>query len=348
MERGSSQSGQIQGRPLNPRHGIHQPRGATPPRVPGSIRRTSTIDAIRPGDMLGELIQIGGARDLYTAPDGGAHVLGEATVTTRLDYPNHYQLLEIASTPDRPELQRLLGTSVSTGFRAAMVDAVPDEQEAATLLHLLLDDLPGAALVSGYALGAAGRYPERRRDRPVLQVEGLCAGFQRGGTIMLEIGAGGYPPVVTGPVAPPLLTSDELAWHELREPGAHDMRRWRRLDAVPGASGDDPVHVEAYFRDSHLDANGAETVIHEYTVRVVVDPTTETIVSSSATAHSLPWIECIEAEGSGDRLAGRPLRGLRPSVREEFIGVTTCTHLNDTMRSLEDLRAVLPLLQSGV
>ena len=261
---------------------------------------------------------------------------------TELAYADHYRLIAIESEPARVELQSLVGTSVSTGFRAAMVDVVPDEQERATLLHALLDDLPGAALVSGYAMGHAGKYPVRKAGAPILQVEGLCAGFQRDGTIMAHVHAEGTAPVVTGPDAPPLIDPDDpFAWHDLREMGAHDMRRWRRLDVLPGPTSADLVLVEAYFRDSHVDEQGRETVIHEYTVTAEVDPVTLAIVRSSAVAHSLPWVECIEAEASGDRLAGLLLRGLRPHVREDFVGVTTCTHLNDTMRSLEDVRALL-------
>jgi hypothetical protein len=237
-----------------------------------------------------------------------------------------------------------VGASVSSGFRAAMVGLVPDERDAATLLHLLLDDLPGAALVSGYAIGAAGALERMNREGPVLQIEGLCAGFQRGGTIMDEMAAGHIPPVVTGPVAPSLLDDDRAAWHELRPMGAHDMRRWRRLDVTPGDDRAAPLDVEAYFRDSHMGADGVETVVHEYTVEVKVDPATLTVIASAAEAHTLPWLECIEAVDSGRRLAGRPLAGLRPDVRAEFVGTTTCTHLNDTLRSIEDVRALLAYL----
>jgi hypothetical protein len=331
-------------RPLHPRHGIHAPRPTPPSRKPGSIRRTSTIDTIRPGDILGAAVQIGRARDVRTTPDGNVEVLGTATVESRLAHSEGYRLVEITSDPLRPELDELNGRPVSTGFRAAVAELVPDELENATLLHLLLDDLPGAALVSGYAIGAAGATFVRDPNAPVLQIEGLCAGFQRGGTIMVEVGAGRLPPVVTGPPAPSLLDDDRDAWHEVRALGAHDMRRWRCLDVVPGATPTDLVSVEAYFRDSHMDAEGHETVIHEYTVVAAVDPSNEAITYGSAEAHTLPWLECIEAVGSGERLGGRPLRGLRPDVRAEFVGITTCTHLNDTMRSIEDVRALLPLL----
>jgi hypothetical protein len=33
-------------------------------------------------------------------------------------------------------------------------------------------------------------------------------------------------------------------------------------------------------------------------------------------------------------------------VRAELIGPTTCTHLNDTLRELEDVLALAPLLES--
>jgi hypothetical protein len=327
-------------KPLHPRHGVHAPRAHLQGPKPGAVRRTSTIDTIRPGDLHGDAVQIGHARDVRADADGHLVVLDEATVSTTLAYADHYRLVAIESDPHRAALQRLVGTSVSTGFRAALAELVPDELDQATLLHALLDDLPGAALVSGYALGAAGAYPERKPGAPRLQIEGLCAGFQKGGTIMVAVEAGGSPPVVTGPLAPPLVTTPS-EWHPLRDMGAHDMRRWRCLDVVPGASPDDDVHIEAYFRDSHVDPAGVETVIHEYTVTASVDPRSATVVGSAATAHSLPWLECIEAEASGQRIAGRSLRGLRKGVREELVGVTTCTHLNDTLRSVEDVRALL-------
>ena len=336
-------------RPLHPMHGIHAPRPRTPQRLPGSIRRTSTIDSIRPGEILGDVVQIGRSRDLRTGHDGTVTVIGEASIETRLVYTENYRLTEIATTPPRSELDALLGAGVTSGFRAAVVALVPDEVEQATLLHLLLDDLPGAALVSGFAIGAAGAYPDHKHKRtgPVLQIEGLCAGFQAGGTIMQQAGLGKHPPVVTGPDAPPLAPADDPhAWHELRTLGAHDCRRARMLDLRPGNGPEAPVEIEVYFRDSHMNPDGLETVIHEYSVSAALDPMSATVISSSATAHSLPWVECIQAEASGDRLAGRPLRGLRPDVRESFVGVSTCTHLNDTLRSIEDVRVLLPLLRS--
>ncbi|MET0908350.1 MAG: hypothetical protein ABWZ99_02685 [Ilumatobacteraceae bacterium] len=114
---------------MHPLHGIHAPRPCTPPRVPGSIRRTSTIDSIRPGEILGDLVQIGRSRDLRTALDGTVAVMGEASVETRLVYTENCRLTEIATTPGRPELEALLGAGVTSGFRAAVIALLPDEVE---------------------------------------------------------------------------------------------------------------------------------------------------------------------------------------------------------------------------
>ena len=43
------------------------------------------------------------------------------------------------------------------------------------------------------------------------------------------------------------------------------------------------------------------------------------------------------------RLVGTPVSGLRRHVRDTFLGTSTCTHLNDTLRSLEDIPALLKL-----
>lgn len=329
-------------KPLHPRHGVHRPVSVTPPRHPGSIRRTSTIDTLRPAGVLGQAVIVGRARDLLTSVDLEPTVLGEATLVARIEWFPTFELLAIESEPHRPELDALVGVSVSTGFRAAMAEAVPAEKAGSTLLHLLLDDLPGAALVAGHAVGAAGEYPERPPgDRLRLQVADLCAGFQRGGTIMREVDAGHLPPMVVGPDAPDLGRSDDAcAWHAVDHPGPHGMRRRRRLDLTPG----DALAVDVVFRDSHWDDAERETVIHEYSVTATVDPQTATVVDSAASAGALPWVECIEAEASGSRLSGMAVGALRPEVSATFVGTSTCTHLNDTLRSLEDLAALAALL----
>jgi hypothetical protein len=47
---------------------------------------------------------------------------------------------------------------------------------------------------------------------------------------------------------------------------------------------------------------------------------------------------------AGQPLAGQPLAGLRAHVRQTLTGTSTCMRLNDTLRALEDVPALLSLL----
>jgi hypothetical protein len=101
------------------------------------------------------------------------------------------------------------------------------------------------------------------------------------------------------------------------------------------------VLVDCFFRDSHQRADGPETIVHEYTLHVAVDPDSMLIRSCAAGVGALPWPECPSAAASAHRLVGTPLTDLRQRVRAEFVGPSTCTHLNDTLRSLADVPALL-------
>jgi Protein of unknown function (DUF2889) len=348
-------------RALHPRHGIHAPTVGTPLRAPGSLRRTSTIDMLRPDGLFGPLVLAGRARDLLTDRNGGGTAVGVSACTGRVDFMAGRLLTGVTSEPDRPGLQALLGQRVSSGFRAAVQAADPDLAADDTLLNLLLDDFPVATLVSGHAIGAgmtgngrtvlslAEATGQPRAEgippgfapssaRPAF-IRNLCAGFADGGTIMNGVDTHGRPPVVTGPEAPELMTDDELGWHErdALPPGA--MRRSRRMDLQPGPL----AAIDVLFRDSHVDDEGLETIVHEYTVSASVDTAAGVLVSCAATPQVLPWVECPAAAMSARRLVGAPVAGLRQLVRETFLGTSTCTHLNDTLRSLEDIPALLQL-----
>jgi hypothetical protein len=90
-----------------------------------------------------------------------------------------------------------------------------------------------------------------------------------------------------------------------------------------------------------MDDEGTETVVHEFVIGLVLDGRDLRVVDSTATPRVLPWFECPEAAGSAERLVGRPLDGLRASVRAEFLGTSTCTHLNDALRAFEDVPALV-------
>jgi Protein of unknown function (DUF2889) len=61
--------------------GPHAPATATPPRPPGSVRRTTSIDTAHPDCPNGDLVVDARGRDLRTDPDGVDRegLLGEGT-----------------------------------------------------------------------------------------------------------------------------------------------------------------------------------------------------------------------------------------------------------------------------
>ncbi|MFG3022358.1 DUF2889 domain-containing protein [Streptomyces sp. NPDC048254] len=331
-------------RPPHPGHGPHHPTTHTPPRRRGSLRRTSSIDMLRPEGVDGELILSGRARDLLTAPDGRATVLAEAAVHARVDYAGNFALTEIRTSPELPGAQELLGASVSAGFRSRVGRALPEERARGTLTHLLLDDLPGAALVSGYAVGAGNERISKRDTGPyALQRADVCSGWRSDGTMLLEIARTGTMPTVQGPLAPVLERDDPWSWHDLGPLPAHGMRRRRRLDLIDGR----PLDLDVFYRDTHMSPDGVETVIHDYAVNGLIDPATLEILALRAEPRALPWTECPAAAAGAGRLVGRTVEGLRRWVRAELTGTSTCTHLNDALRSVEDVDTLARILANA-
>jgi len=323
----------------DPRQGAADPTSGTPARRPGSIRRTSSIDSTRPEGMTGPVRQIGLARDLATGRDGATAVVADAEMRLEIDFAAGMLVRELTMASPVDGLEAFVGARAGGGFRKIL-----DLHTGATrgsLPYLLLDDVPGASLVSGYALSMAadrgdaelGEFRARMRDAPRLQQADICAGWQRGGTLLANLEEGG-PPATLGPVVLPVVDGEDPdAWHAL-PPLPHDaMRRARRIDVWQ----DDVVHVDVFFRDSMMGRDGRETAVHEYTVAATVEPGTMTFLTCSADPRVLPWRECPEAVGSAGRLVGMSVRDLRPEVRTQLVGPSTCTHLNDVLRGLEDV-----------
>ncbi|WP_217999476.1 DUF2889 domain-containing protein [Rhodococcus wratislaviensis] len=283
---------------------------------------------------------MGRARDLITDKDSVAHVVGTAETHVTVDFSNEQVIKEISTVPPRPALDALVGVRAASGFRGAAAQADPDLPQAENLLNLLVDDIPVSVLISGHAMGF-GKTP---RQLPIVSmrssyISGQCAGFAADATIMEEIGRSGRAPLVTGPAAPPIL-DNAIAWHLVDPLPPHGMRRMRRMDVIPGRL----TWVDVFLRDSHMRPDGHEKIIHEYSLTVAVDPDAAIIVSCDASPRVLPWVECPAAVASARRLVGQPLKGLRAYVRQNLGGTTTCTHLNDTLRSLEDVAALLDLM----
>ena len=174
----------------------------------------------------------------------------------------------------------------------------------------------------------------------------ICAGWAHDATMMVTIRTKGAIPVAIGPPAPVLERPDDpWAWHDMEPLAPHAMRRRRRLDLVAPTGPDPEYRVDVHFRDSHMDAEGVESVVHEYSVSGAVDGVEGRVLEMVAEARVLPWMECPGAVASAGRLVGMPLAELRTWVRRELTGASTCTHLNDTLRSLGDVTALASVLR---
>jgi len=267
----------------------------------------------------GWLVLRGTGRDLRTDDDGTTEVLDTASIEVVVDVSGAPKI-EAASIPE------LIGLPAIAGFRRPLITELAP---VGSLLALLLDDVPSATLISGSSLVRTGRrrIPGSERQPPV----GTCAGWIAGGDMISVIERGERPYFGEGPPALALDDgTDPLAWHELGDMAPGAMRRRRRLDICGGAA-------EVFFRDSIVELDGTDTVVHEYGITATVDPTTRLVTAIEAVPHVLPGPDCPNAAASAVDVIGLRLDELREHVRRNFRGVPTCTHLNDALRSLGDL-----------
>lgn len=329
---------------LPPLHGIHQPTIGNPARRPGSARRTSSIDITRDECSLDPVHLYGRARDLWTAADGSVAEVGAAELSATIELVARV-VRHVEVVPPVAGVARLSGAPAMSGFRAAADKAAPELRAARDLRYTLLDDVPVATLISGHALSASGVVGVVAKSG-YLPVADQCAGFATGGLLMTSFEAGD-PVIVTGPEAPDLdHDSDRLAWHAMAQLPRHGMRRRRRIDVFDAGEGS-RVGIDAMFRDTYVRADGAETIIHEYTLKATVDSDTGVIVESHATPQVLPWQECPGAVASAERIAGMTLGELHFRVRQELLGASTCTHLNDLLRSVADTEVLIDVIRGG-
>ena len=183
-------------------------------------------------------------------------------------------LTAIESEPAEPRLSDLLGTVVGPGFRARLTEVLDDHVNRRTLLHTLLDDLPGAILVSGYAMQRARPSPIPDYSPPdspyamhILASEDMCSGWAADASILVTFRAKGAVPTPMGPEAPDLeRPGDPLSWHAMAPLPREATRRRRRLDLFRPDPEAPHWTFDSHFRDSYCDAEGAETAVHEYLV----------------------------------------------------------------------------------
>ncbi len=324
-------------------------------RTAGSVRRTSSIDIEALAAEPATLRFSGRSRDALTLdpaapPTPIARALVRATVGAGV-------VESLSVHPHVPGADQLVGKRLAVGFRTAIWRNLREEYDAGTPLHALLDELPGAHVISGFAVRrlAVRRLAVRRlaaaagpaaAARPGVRRLDVCAGWAADSEAAAEYRATGQsPPPLAMPLAPPrpALGADAAGWHTLAPLRPGSMSRRRRLDVwLDGAAG---IRVDAVFRDVFCDDDGAERTLHEYAVQALVDAATFEVTQIEATPVLLPHTECPSTAGTAQAMISAPVRGLRERVSMDLFGPSCCTHLNDLLRTLADvpvLAASLP------
>jgi len=304
-------------------HSLAEPLPHLPERRPGSIRRTSHLEVL-------------------ARPDGGFELTGFArqgddTASCRATLSADLTLVLLDLVPDSPWSVGLVGRRVGRGFRAA-VDQVC---EPGSLRSVLLTELPVVAMLTGYGTLYSGLLPGPLSDQFIdgMPVD-VCAGWAEAGSMMVHIRGQREIPTPDGPEVP----ADREGWHPMPDLVAGALRRQRLIERT----GDE---VWAMFRDTYARPDGTTSVLHEYTVKALVSDDSSDDISSGAgggdsgggggrivacvaTPRVLPWAECPQAAASAGRLVGQRVGDLRSLVRDDLVGTSTCTHLNDLLSSL--------------
>ncbi|MDB5968677.1 MAG: hypothetical protein JWQ90_1127 [Hydrocarboniphaga sp.] len=323
-----------------------QSAGAAPPRTPGSARRTSSIDVSWPEGRAGNARIVGRARDIVTPASGGAPiVLAEDAFEAWLQ-PDRL-IVSIIAEPPRPALSGLTGERGGGGLRKALAATVPEERRNATPLYLILDDLSGASLVSGWAWSqwdpqwlTTSRVALKNFDleKAFRDRAGICAGFAEGSS-GLDVGTDRSGTPTTDLRNP----DDPEGWHRYTDQsGAVGLRRARRIDVC---LDDGRILIDSAFQDSATTPQGGRAVVHEYGLSASADAQSLQLLSIEAQPYVLPFVECPNATLSLPRLLGVPLPELRERVLAELRGTVGCTHLNDALRALAEVPALADRLR---
>lgn len=305
---------------------IANPEPVVPVLPSLGTRRSSYVDmlpAALDGTGRGVLTLRGAVRDLRAEADGRTTVLAAATLDAEVA---NGLLTQLDTTPSLPDAAcaALLGVRVGSGFRPRLRHLLPDDPQAP--LRLLLDDVPVATFIAAYGVlrSSGGRVAGRETASHMRDV---CSGWRSGGAAISAVERMGRAIIPLLPAAPSIRPVEPDTVPDL-PPGW--MRRRRRIDVV---TGDESHAVEATFRDTWVDADGTEGVLHEYVVRLQLSREGQ-ILDLRAEPRVLPFAECPSAGEAARDLMGAHIGELAGRVSQELVGVHSCTHLNDLLRSL--------------
>jgi hypothetical protein len=320
------------------------PAGHAPRRRPGSARRTSSIDVTWPkGKRIGPLHLHGQARDIYTPLAGGAPLVC-AQASFEADLREDRSIGAIRTVPAHPAVAQLRGLAGGGGMRKLLARLMPEERRRGDPLYLLLDDIPALNLIADWTwLHWDPHWLEEiqasQAGEDKLVREGTCIGFAPGSS---AFSPQAEPSV--GATVPPLHhPEDPQGWHAL---SAHEQPNTRRVRRIDVWIEDGLVQIDAGFQDSGSMPQGGRAAVHEYSLKLTADADTLELLSLAAQPQVLPFPECPSATLNAARLVGTPIPLLREQVLADLRGVAGCTHLNDALRALADVPALLALVRA--
>ncbi|MDP3905969.1 DUF2889 domain-containing protein [Novosphingobium sp.] len=323
-----------------------QSAGHAPLRRPGSIRRTTSIDSDWPDGFGQPWDMVGRARDLLTPADGGEpRVLDSAEF--RITASPIREILAIETTPAHPRVPELVGVRAGGASRQVLAGTLGELR--GTPLFQLLDDYAGASLVAGWIWsqwrGDWASAPQRSAQQSTAgrkgRMDDICTGFTVGGSGFKPDGTPDNVNQSFTAVGPLENSDDPLGWHSMPFQEGPQKRRARRIDVW---REDGLIKVDAGFQDSGSNPQGGRTAVHEYRVFAEIDCGTGQLLALQALPLILPYRECPGASVKATRMIGRNVAEFRDAVLETLPGTLGCTHLNDALRALADVPALIRLL----
>lgn len=307
--------------------------GHAPPRRPGSIRRTTSIDCRWPDGREQPFEMIGLARDLATRADGSTAEL--AVGAFAMTVSRQREILAIEVTPPHPRAPQMVGVRAGGASRAALGEVMGDARGSP--IYQLVDDFAGASLVCGWIWHrwADLQHWDSRSDAEQFRrrMLNICVGWADGSS---ALALDGPPQSRTSQAEVPPLEDplDPVGWHAMLQQEGPQARRARRIDLW---REDALIKVDAGFQDSGTTPTGERIAVHEYRVHAEIDAATGKLVALQALPLILPFQECPGASIKATRLIGRHVADFREAVVEVLPSTLGCTHLNDVLRALADV-----------
>lgn len=322
-----------------PAAGQNRSRLEQPDLRAGSLRRVVSLQNDWSNGPALPVELTGRVQDLFSPVDGVTQERSGDWVRARVDGAK--RIVDLDASRCAAVLASFAGLSTGGALRKAMADQLPDEVSAGSGLSSLIDELAGASFMSGSAWyawpGGIEAFARQNGIASVLDrpVTGLCLSYVAGSPAVRPDGSGNEE-IAHHPLAPSaLVTSDIWVDHGLKT-DAPNHWRLRRTDLW---QEDGTLFVDAWFQDSSSvpGMTDRRLVFHEYSLKARLEPATLALQAIEVEPHVLPYTTCRGAPATVAPLIGRSASNLRTAVLELLRGPAGCTHLNDMLRSLQDL-----------